>query len=156
MSKSIKLELLSGLKWVAMGRLFTQLISWSMTFFVLRLLSPSDYGLVALSGAIWFCRRHHPGARHRKKPACQPVRLCAFAQYRFYPALGGNGALDRTILFGTKTKPHHSGRLLPICDKCLRHTARCAFTARNAFSGIDQDRFFIGYFRWRFDTGVCL
>jgi teichuronic acid exporter len=52
MSKSIKIELLSGLKWVAMGRILTQLISWSMTFFVLRLLSPSDYGLVALSGAI--------------------------------------------------------------------------------------------------------
>lgn len=45
-------DFLSGLRWVAMGRLFTQLINWSMTFFVLRLLSPSDYGLVALSTAI--------------------------------------------------------------------------------------------------------
>ena len=52
MTKNINKELLSGLRWVAVGRLITQLISWSMTIFVLRLLSPSDYGLVALSGAI--------------------------------------------------------------------------------------------------------
>lgn len=45
-------HLISGLKWVAMGRLFSQVINWSMTFFVLRLLAPSDYGLVALSTAV--------------------------------------------------------------------------------------------------------
>ncbi|AZP12229.1 lipopolysaccharide biosynthesis protein [Undibacterium parvum] len=51
MSDKIKKEMLSGMKWVATGRLFTQLITWGMTFFVLRLLAPSDYGLVALSTA---------------------------------------------------------------------------------------------------------
>lgn len=51
MSDKIKKEMLSGMKWVATGRLLTQLITWGMTFFVLRLLAPSDYGLVALSTA---------------------------------------------------------------------------------------------------------
>ena len=51
MSETTKKEMLSGMKWVATGRLFTQLITWGMTFFVLRLLAPADYGLVALSTA---------------------------------------------------------------------------------------------------------
>lgn len=42
----------SGIKWVALGKLSTQLITWGMTFVVLRLLAPSDYGVVALSMAI--------------------------------------------------------------------------------------------------------
>lgn len=44
--------LASSFKWVALGKLSTQLITWGMTFFVLRLLDPSDYGVVALSSAI--------------------------------------------------------------------------------------------------------
>lgn len=42
----------SGFRWLALGKLSTQLIAWGMTFFVLRLLHPSDYGVVALSSAI--------------------------------------------------------------------------------------------------------
>ncbi len=45
-------RLTSGFRWVALGKLSTQLITWSMTFFVLRLLDPADYGVVALSSAI--------------------------------------------------------------------------------------------------------
>ncbi|MGE5623132.1 MAG: lipopolysaccharide biosynthesis protein [Bacillota bacterium] len=52
MSDHSKKHFLTGLKWVGAGKLVTQLITWSMTFFVLRLLSPSDYGVVALSTAI--------------------------------------------------------------------------------------------------------
>lgn len=52
MSNGGAANLASGFKWVALGKLSTQLITWGMTFFVLRLLDPSDYGVVALSSAI--------------------------------------------------------------------------------------------------------
>jgi teichuronic acid exporter len=35
-----------GLRWAAFGRLVTALITWCITFFVIRLLSPEDYGLL--------------------------------------------------------------------------------------------------------------
>ncbi len=52
MSEHGKSSLAAGFRWVALGKLSTQLITWGMTFFVLRLLEPSDYGVVALSSAI--------------------------------------------------------------------------------------------------------
>lgn len=54
MNNKSSTSLASGFKWVALGKLSTQIITWAMTFFVLRLLSPSDYGIVALSTAITF------------------------------------------------------------------------------------------------------
>jgi len=48
----IKSEVLSGIKWVAIGKASTQLISWFTTFWVIRLLLPEDYGIVALAMAI--------------------------------------------------------------------------------------------------------
>ena len=41
--------MLSGLKWSVLAKLIVQLISWAATFFVIRLLSPEDYGLVEIS-----------------------------------------------------------------------------------------------------------
>ena len=35
-----------GLRWAAFGRLATALITWCITFFVIRLLAPEDYGLL--------------------------------------------------------------------------------------------------------------
>ena len=52
MNKPVTETMSSGFRWVALGKLSTQLITWGMTFFVLRLLDPSDYGVVALSSAI--------------------------------------------------------------------------------------------------------
>lgn len=52
MDKTDKGSWVSGIRWVALSKLLTQLISWVMTFLVLRLLSPSDYGVIALSTAI--------------------------------------------------------------------------------------------------------
>lgn len=52
MNRRVGEALISGFRWVALGKLSTQLITWGMTFFVLRLLDPSDYGVVALSSAI--------------------------------------------------------------------------------------------------------
>ena len=39
-----------GLRWIGTARLFAQLVTWSLTIVTVRLLSPSDYGLVATSG----------------------------------------------------------------------------------------------------------
>lgn len=38
-----------ALKWAAVGRFSGQFISWGVTIFVMRLLAPSDYGLMALA-----------------------------------------------------------------------------------------------------------
>jgi len=41
---------MSGLAWSAAGRFSAQLITWAITIVVIRLLTPEDYGLVALAG----------------------------------------------------------------------------------------------------------
>ena len=46
---SLKHQVLHSLKWVALGKIFTQLIRWAITFWVIRLLSPEDYGVVAMA-----------------------------------------------------------------------------------------------------------
>ncbi len=43
---SISDAVFRGLRWAAFGRLLTALISWCITFFVIRLLQPEDYGLL--------------------------------------------------------------------------------------------------------------
>ena len=41
---------ISGLRWIGSVRLITQLVTWSMTLFTVRLLQPHDYGVVATAG----------------------------------------------------------------------------------------------------------
>ena len=45
-------SVLPGLRWATLSRGIMQLITWSATFLVVRLLSPSDYGLVAMATVI--------------------------------------------------------------------------------------------------------
>ena len=45
---SIEKQTIVGLKWNALSRLTSQLINWAITLVVLRLLAPSDYGLMAI------------------------------------------------------------------------------------------------------------
>lgn len=49
----LKHTVLHSLKWVAAGKIFTQLIRWVMTFWVIRLLTPEDYGLVAMADVLF-------------------------------------------------------------------------------------------------------
>ena len=42
-------KVLSALRWSAATRLVSQAVSWAMTVFVIRLLSPSDYGVLAMA-----------------------------------------------------------------------------------------------------------
>ena len=44
----IKTKVLSGLKWTALSKLLSQLFSWASTFLVIRILTPEDYGLIAI------------------------------------------------------------------------------------------------------------
>jgi teichuronic acid exporter len=39
----------SGLKWLSLAKITAQIFSWASTFFVIRLLSPDDYGLISIS-----------------------------------------------------------------------------------------------------------
>ena len=42
-------KVVSGFSWMAGGKLVGQLFSWGVTLVVIRLLTPSDYGLMALA-----------------------------------------------------------------------------------------------------------
>ncbi len=45
----LKAQVLHSLKWVALGKIVTQIMRWAMTFWVIRLLAPEDYGVVAMA-----------------------------------------------------------------------------------------------------------
>jgi O-antigen/teichoic acid export membrane protein len=45
----IRLKVLTALSWTATARFISQLFSWIITIVVIRLLSPSDYGLMAMA-----------------------------------------------------------------------------------------------------------
>lgn len=44
----MKQEVISALKWSALGKGASQVVSWVITIYVIRLLSPADYGLMAM------------------------------------------------------------------------------------------------------------
>ena len=47
--KDLQGRVLLGLRWQAAAKLGSQIISWSVTIFVMRLLGPADYGLMAMA-----------------------------------------------------------------------------------------------------------
>jgi teichuronic acid exporter len=49
MSADLKGQVVSSLRWQAAAKLGSQLISWGVTLFVMRLLAPADYGLMAMA-----------------------------------------------------------------------------------------------------------
>lgn len=42
-------KVLSSFRWLAAGRFFGQLVNWAITLFVIRLLTPADYGLMEMA-----------------------------------------------------------------------------------------------------------
>lgn len=46
---SLRNQALSGFRWTASARLISQLITWSITLIVIRILAPADYGLLAMA-----------------------------------------------------------------------------------------------------------
>lgn len=46
---TLRSQVLAGLKWTVLGRLASQLVTWAITIYVIRLLRPDDYGLMALA-----------------------------------------------------------------------------------------------------------
>jgi len=49
MSGSLRERAFSGVRWIASARILVQLIKWPSTIIVMRLLTPHDYGVVAMS-----------------------------------------------------------------------------------------------------------
>lgn len=49
----IKQQVMSALRWSAIAKMGGQLVNWSITLFVMRLLAPADYGLVAMLSLIF-------------------------------------------------------------------------------------------------------
>ena len=47
----LRSSVLRGFAWVGGGQFIGQLISWASTILVIRLLAPSDYGLIAMSAS---------------------------------------------------------------------------------------------------------
>jgi len=46
---NLRSKVLSGLFWVGGTRLLSQVLTWAITIVVIRLLTPADYGLLAMS-----------------------------------------------------------------------------------------------------------
>ncbi len=49
---SIERQAISGLKWTASSKFVTQAFAWVVTLVVVRLLSPADYGLMAMAAVV--------------------------------------------------------------------------------------------------------
>lgn len=47
--ESVSLAVLSGIRWTAGARILSQVATWAITLIVIRLLTPADYGLVAMA-----------------------------------------------------------------------------------------------------------
>ena len=52
MDKKFKARIISGLRWAVLSKVITQLITWIITFIVFRILTPEDYGLIAMVSAV--------------------------------------------------------------------------------------------------------
>src|ERR1700674_3112115 len=48
-SMSLRSKVLTGLFWTGGARLLSQILTWAITVVVIRLLSPGDYGLLAMA-----------------------------------------------------------------------------------------------------------
>jgi teichuronic acid exporter len=46
---NLRSQALAGLRWTVSVRLFSQIITWGITLLVIRILSPADYGLLAMA-----------------------------------------------------------------------------------------------------------
>lgn len=46
---TLRRQFVHGLKWSALGKTLSQIVSWGITIMVIRLLSPADYGLLAMA-----------------------------------------------------------------------------------------------------------
>jgi O-antigen/teichoic acid export membrane protein len=51
--KALKKKVLHSLKWVALGKATTQTLRWILTFWVIRILTPEDYGIVAIADILF-------------------------------------------------------------------------------------------------------
>jgi O-antigen/teichoic acid export membrane protein len=49
---SIKADVIHALRWTAAGRVAGQLGSWAITIYVIRILTPSDYGLMSMAAVL--------------------------------------------------------------------------------------------------------
>lgn len=77
--------LLTGFRWNAASKLSGQLLTWASTFVVVRLLSPADYGIVAMGGVVFGLA-----------------------------VLVGDGGIGSAILNKRESRPDHLGQLTTI------------------------------------------
>lgn len=47
---NLRKQVIDAMKWSVAGRVISQIVTWAITIYVIRLLNPSDYGLMALAG----------------------------------------------------------------------------------------------------------
>src|SRR5712691_6392620 len=45
----VRTKVLIALRWTTMSKLLGQVVSWTVTLYVIRILSPEDYGLMAMA-----------------------------------------------------------------------------------------------------------
>lgn len=49
---NLRAKVLSAVKWSVLNRIVAQVVTWGATIFVIRLLAPEDYALIAISGLV--------------------------------------------------------------------------------------------------------
>lgn len=49
---SLSQQITSSLKWTAFGKAASQAVSWVVTMYVIRILAPGDYGLMAMASVV--------------------------------------------------------------------------------------------------------
>ena len=75
-------KVISSVRWMAFTKIAGQLVAWSITIFVIRILSPDDYGVMALAMLpIGFCALLEELGLGRL--LCSMIRLIGSRSVRF-------------------------------------------------------------------------
>jgi hypothetical protein len=132
-SMNLRHEILRGLYWTGGTRLLGQVVTWLITIVVIRLLTPDDYGLLALATLFvgFFCsRRSGTGAALVQTPqldegATRHIRRLNPGQRRICPPASRRRAADRAILLRRSTYIGCPGALATIPAEHLRRRPEC-------------------------------
>jgi len=80
---SLRERVVSGVVWLTATRAFGQIITWIITIFVVRLLSPEDYGLMGMAivftGVLFLLNEIGLGQRSSRTPSSAPTSCRTFA-----------------------------------------------------------------------------
>ena len=147
---TLRARVLSGLFWVGGTRLLGQILTWAITIVVIRLLTPGDYGLLAMATVFMgflslvaeagLGPRADPGAEARRRDAATNLRRRDRGQLRAVRAAVRRRSAGREILRrgAARADPARARRPVPADD--LRGDTGRAPDAEARFQAAIDDR----------------